>query len=126
MQNENDPDFEQFWSAYPRKEGKKDALKAWRALNEGQKFAARESIPVHVRCWNAAGRSKHYMPMCGTWLRGERWEDELEMPETKAPQVDWWRSTAGIETKARELGMWPPRAGEDWHSLKSRILAKAA
>lgn len=126
MQNANDPDFEQFWLVYPRKEGKKDAMKAWRALDDGQKFAAREAIPIHVRFWELSGREKHFIPMSGTWLRGERWTDELAMPKTRRATDDWMRTTAGIETKARELGMWPPRLGEDWHALKARILARQA
>lgn len=119
-------DFDQFWLCYPRKEGRKDALKAWGHLDSGQKFAAREAIPLHVKFWELSGRERNYIPMAGTWLRGERWADELVLPQTRRSTDDWMRSTAGIEAKARELNMWPPRAGEDWHSLKTRILAKAA
>jgi hypothetical protein len=117
-------EFLEFWAAYPKKVAKLDALKAWAKLTPEQQFAARESLPVHVRYWQAAGTAKEYLPHCATWLNGQRWEDELEMP--KAPESEWWRSKAGIEAKARELGMWPPRTGEDWHSLKARILARAA
>jgi hypothetical protein len=123
LENMGDPDFEQFWAAYPRKEARKDAGKAWMQMTPEQKFAARESIPIHVRYWEVSERSRHYIPLPATWLRGERWTDELPMPESQT-QAEWWRSTAGIEAKAREMGMWPPRAGEDWHSLKARILAR--
>lgn len=119
-------EFLAFWAQYPKKVAKLDAFKAWMKLTLDQQFAAAQSLPAHVRYWNLAGTAKEYQPHCATWLNGQRWEDELEMPVEKAPQSEWWRSTAGIEAKARELGMWPPRAGEDWHSLKSRILAKAA
>jgi hypothetical protein len=115
-------DFETFWLAFPRKEGKKDARKAWSAMTPAQRFEALQSIPVHVRFWNLSGRDKQYIPMCGTWLRGERWSDELEMPAKKS-DADWWRSTAGIEAKAREVGI-VPKLGEDWMSLKARVMAK--
>jgi hypothetical protein len=124
----NDPDFAQFWTLYPRKVARAHALKMWRRLNAEEKFAALQSIPVHVRFWQIAGTSIDKIPHAGTWLNpvdGRRWEDELQMPAKKSAD-DWWRSTAGIEAKAREMGMWPPRAGEDWHSLKARLLAKAA
>jgi hypothetical protein len=114
-------DFEDFWNFFPRKEGKKDARKAWATLTAEDRFAALQSIPLHVRYWDAAGRAKQYIPMCGTWLRGERWTDELEMPQ--ATDGEWWKTTAGIERKAQQMGV-TPRAGEDWHSLKARILAK--
>jgi hypothetical protein len=121
---ETGDDFEQFWDFYPRKEGKKDARKAWGVMSAADRFAALQSIPVHVRFWNLSDREKRYMPMAGTWLRGERWSDELEMPAKKS-DADWWRSTAGIEAKAREVGI-VPKLGEDWMSLKARVMAKVA
>lgn len=124
----DDPDFEQFWQHYPRHEAKAHARKMWMRLNSEEKFAALHAIPVHVKFWKLAGREHSKIPHAGTWLNpvdGRRWEDELAMPEKKS-DADWWRSTAGIEAKAKELGMWPPRAGEDWHSLKARIMARAA
>lgn len=123
MTSEN---FARFWTLYPRRVSKKDAETAWSKLTPEQEFAALESLPVHVRYWKASGTQTEYLPYPASWIRGERWTDELAMPEAKKPEADWWRSTAGIEAKARELGMWPPKAGEDWHSLKARILARAA
>lgn len=119
----DDADFDHFWMTYPRREAKKDAQKAWAQMTPGQKFAAREAIGVHVRYWNAAGRSKQYIPLPATWLRGERWTDELEMPEPQDAMGEWWKSTAGITRKALAVGI-SPKPGEDWHSLKARILAK--
>ncbi len=116
-------DFESFFNLYPRKVSRKDAEKAWLALTPEQKFAAIESLPIHIRYWSAAGTTKEYLPYPASWLRGERWEDELEMPKAEG---DWWRSTAGIEAEARKLGMWPPKAGEDWMSLKAKIMARKA
>lgn len=34
---------------------------------------------------------------------------------------DWKRSEQATEAKARELGMWPARAGESWNDLRRRI-----
>lgn len=115
--------FLEFWAAYPRREAKKDALKAWCVLTAEQRFAARESIGIHVRYWAAAGRTKQYIPLPATWLRGERWDDELEMPAPKDEMGEWWKTTAGIQRKALSVGM-QAKPGEDWHQLKARILAK--
>lgn len=114
--------FEDFWSIYPRKVCKADAKKAWTRMTPEQQFAAIQALPVHIRYWAVAGRSKEYMPHASTWLHGERWEDELEMPQAEE-SAQWWKTTSGIEAKARAVGV-APRAGEDWHSLKARILAK--
>ena len=122
MQNANDPTFEQFWAMYPRRDGKKDAMKAWARLEVAQKCAALAAIPMHIRYWQAEGRERHYTPMPSTWIRGERWDDEIEMPKPKEAQ--WWASQEGIKAKAIELGMWPPRGGEGWHELKARVQAR--
>lgn len=114
-------DFDSFWNLYPRRVAKRDAEKAWARLSAEQQFAALSALPIHVRYWQAAGTSKEYLPYPASWINGERWSDELEMPA--APEeAQWWKSTSGIEAKARQLGI-TPRAGEDWHSLKARILA---
>lgn len=117
---ENDIGFEQFWSAYPRKVAKGYARKIFARLNAEDQFAAIQAIPIHVRYWKLSGRSWDYLPHAATWLNGECWADELEMPEPQAGS-DWMKTTAGISAKAREVGI-SPRAGEDWHSLKARIL----
>ena len=121
---DKDPEFEQFWSAYPRKVAKAHALKMWRRLTDEEKFAAIHSLPVHLKFWRAAGTEGHYIPHPGSWIGGHRWEDELEMP--KGREEEWWKTQTGIEKKAKEVGCWPARHNEGWHELKARILAKEA
>ncbi len=116
--------FDDFWGMYPRKVARKDAARAWARLSQSQQVAAFRALPMHVAYWGAAGRTGETTPHAATWLNGERWTDELEMPE--AAHSEWARSQAGIEAKAKELGMWPPKLGEDWHSLKARIMARTA
>lgn len=118
-------DFEKIWAIYPRKVAKHPARLEWARMSSDDQFSALHSLPLHVRHWKLAAVSMDYVPHLRTWLHQRRWEDELAQP-VKRSEADWWRSTAGIEAKARELGMWPPRAGEDWHSLKARLLAKEA
>ena len=122
-QNSARATFAQFWAAYPRRVAKKDAEKAWMKLTEGQRFEAMQWLPLHIRYWQVAGRTKETTPHPATWLNGERWTDELEMPEVAATDGGWWKTTAGISAKAQAVGI-TPRVGEDWHSLKARILAK--
>lgn len=119
----DEEEFQGFWEKFPRKEARKDALKAWRQLTGAQRFRASAGIEMHVRYWQVSGRTKQYIPLCASWLRGERFDDELEMPEVKSGD-EWWKTRAGIEAKAREVGCWPAKSNEDWHSLKARILAK--
>jgi hypothetical protein len=114
--------FDEFWAIYPKKVARKDAMRAWDRMSTEQRFAALQSIPVHARYWLAGGTTRQYLPHAATWLNGERWTDELEMPE--APETErWWTTSSGIEAKARQLGV-TPRPGEGHHELKARLLAK--
>jgi DNA replication protein DnaC len=117
-------DFETFWQLYPRKVAKAYARKIFVRLSPEDQFAAIQALPIHIKYWKLAGRSWDYLPHASTWLSGECWADELEMPVSKTDS-DWHRSTEGITRKAKEVGI-TPRPGEDWHSLKARILAKVA
>jgi hypothetical protein len=112
--------FQEFWAAYPKKVARLDAEKAWNRLTPMDRFTALQALPIHVRYWQIAGTAKEFMPHAATFLNGRRFEDELEMPEPTASN-DWMKTTAGIEAKAKQIGV-TPRAGEDWHSLKARIL----
>lgn len=66
--------FERFWAAYPRREAKKDAKKAWGQVNAG---AHLEEI-LNALSWQTQtdGWRRGFIPYAATYLRGERWEDE--------------------------------------------------
>jgi hypothetical protein len=116
-------DFADFWNLYPLHIARKRAERSWARLTEKQRFAAVESLPVHIRYWEAAGTTKEFLPYCSTWLNQERWEDELEMPKPKEIADAWWTSNEGIHRKALAEGM-TARSGESYQDLKARILAK--
>lgn len=71
------PDFIEFWNTYPRKEGKKSALKAWiKAKDKPEIFQIRRKLAIqkHSDQWQKDGGQ--YIPMPATWLNGGRWMDE--------------------------------------------------
>lgn len=72
--------FAEFWEHYPRHEAKKDAEKAWKVLKPSPQLRRRiiESIELHKRGvkWNAG-----FICLPGTFIRGKRWEDDVEMPQ---------------------------------------------
>jgi hypothetical protein len=116
----DDSDFEKFWAAYPKKVARGYARKIFARLSAEQQFAATQALPRHIRYWKLSGRSWDYLPHASTWLASECWADELEMPDASAGN-DWMKTQAGISAKAREVGI-TAKLGEDWHSLKARIL----
>lgn len=75
--------FDQFYSAYPRKVAKKDAMKAWDKLTQDQQKAAVEALPRHVRYWQGCETEKAFIPHPATWLNGWRFEDEIEEVKPK-------------------------------------------
>ncbi|MDZ7789403.1 MAG: hypothetical protein U5L08_02695 [Xanthomonadales bacterium] len=70
--------FDDFWKAYPRKEGKAQALKSWKR----QKLdSIADEIIADVKArledpgqWK--GKGKQYLPHGSTFVYQRRWEDE--------------------------------------------------
>lgn len=98
---ESDADsFAQFWSQYPRKEGKAAALKAWEKLHPDPPLfvtmraalAAQKTLPR----WHEEGG--RYVPHPATWLNGHRWQDEIT-PTTGATHGRSNIRTAGSEDR---------------------------
>jgi hypothetical protein len=67
--------FEEFWEAYPRKEAKQDAVKAWDKLGPSAVLLKQmlEAIAQQKgwRKWREG-----YISNPATWLNGRRWEDQ--------------------------------------------------
>ncbi len=68
-------DFATFYAVYPRHEARKDALKAWNGLSAEDQQAAIEGALAWRKVYLT--REVQHRPLPATWLRGERWTDEL-------------------------------------------------
>jgi hypothetical protein len=78
------PAFIAFWTAYPRKENKPEALKAWFTLRPDGETA--DAILAGVARWQQSdqwARKVYQHP--STWLRGRQWEDEPMAATEAAP-----------------------------------------
>lgn len=71
--------FERFWSAYPRKKGKQEALKVW-ARKRLDPRADELIADVTNRAANDRQWLEGFVPHGDTYLRQERWQDEVETP----------------------------------------------
>jgi hypothetical protein len=97
--------FDEFWTAYPKKQNKPDAKKAWQ-----QTIDARPSLSVIIAAILSQSKTKTwmegYVPLPGSWLRGHRWADELELQLKDVVNEKPWHETAtGIVRKGQELGI---------------------
>lgn len=72
-------DFAQFWECWPRKQAKKDAQKAWAKLAPSEDLASRIIAAVELRKHTIdwIKDDGQFIPYPATWLRGERWADEI-------------------------------------------------
>jgi uncharacterized protein YdaU (DUF1376 family) len=79
-------DFERFWKVYPRKVGKRPALRAWKKLGKARPDADVLIAAVLMQAgsddWQKDGGQ--YIPHPTTWLNQGRWEDELPPASTRA------------------------------------------
>jgi DNA replication protein DnaC len=91
--------FDQFWSAYPKKKAKQDALKAWKKITPIPDQTFLDTILAALKAakaseeWTKDGGK--FIPYPATWLNGRRWEDEIP-------------SSAGVPGLARTLAMVEP------------------
>lgn len=81
---ESDADmFEQFYQAYPRKVGKKNALKSWTRIKVTPELFTKIMTALEIVKKTNQWQDIQYVPHPATWLNQERWEDEVETPRSK-------------------------------------------
>jgi len=82
------PGFDRFWSAYPRKQAKTNAAKAFARVAPDERMLNAMLAALEVQRaspqWQRDGGQ--FIPMAATWLNGRRWEDESS---TAAPAAAW-------------------------------------
>jgi hypothetical protein len=72
--------FERFWDVYPRKEGKKNALRAWLNLKPAPTNDDIDTLVEIVQTraesdqWTKDGGQ--FIPLPATYINGKRWEDK--------------------------------------------------
>lgn len=93
------PAFEEAWAAYPRREGKASAARAYETAVAS---AATGTILEAVKAFAAspAGRRGRYTPHFATWLNGQRWTDDRAAWEV-AGQTDNPRDAARAASQAK-------------------------
>ena len=83
-------EFEELWSQYPRKEGKKAAFASYqRAKKKGVTFEdVRAGILNYLDYINAKKIEHQFIKQGSTWFNGECWNDEYDysVPEAASPQ----------------------------------------
>ena len=68
--------FTDFWALYPKRVAKKDAERAWSKIDPAEHGAILLALAAWRRVWRQRDDDQ-YIPYPASWLRGERWQDEL-------------------------------------------------
>ena len=73
-----DDGFATFWTQYPRKVAKPQALKAWKKIKPAGQLLADLMAALEKQNTNADWQKDggQFIPHPATWLNGRRWEDE--------------------------------------------------
>lgn len=94
--------FEEFWNAYPKKVGKKSALKAW---TQAIKDAKPETIITGAIAYaKDPTRKEPYTAHPATWLNAGRWMDDMVAPKP-VPSLPKYDSAEESRRRANAVPM---------------------
>lgn len=121
-------EFAEFWSAYPRKEAKKDAEAAWASVVAPlDVLLAAIALKLKSEDWQ---RSKgQFIPLPASWLRGKRWEDVgTTAPEAAASRHHDTAEATALMLADKSRGTAPPPAEirEQIAALTQRLTGKVS
>lgn len=98
--------FEEFWTKYPKKVGKKKVEQKFLNIPKGDLESLMVWFELHLKIWAKDIKLKNikYIPNPETWLNQERWRDEVEIPaETLSyMRADQMRAKKQVEEEAEE------------------------
>ena len=77
---DNSSSFHEFWKAYPRKEAKGNAEKAWKKIDISLLSVILEAIERQKATTQWQEANGKFIPLPASWLNARRWEDEIESP----------------------------------------------
>lgn len=89
-QSANNGGFEAFWTAYPKKKSKGQALSAWKKLKPDSSLQALilKAVEAQKRSPDWQKDKGKYIPYPATWLNAMAWEDEVPT-EQKRREVQY-------------------------------------
>lgn len=100
----DDPDFDAFWTAYPRRVDKKPARKAWRAARRrAPADVITAAAAEYARQVQAAGTQPRFIKHPSTWLNADGWTETEHTPPPALTRADQ-NTLAAIDRSARTGG----------------------
>lgn len=100
--------FEQFWTVYPKKIGRKKCRQIWDRLKPSAELAGQivTTVRAYARTDQWLKDNGEFIPHPSTFLNQARWEDELSVkPEPQRGDVDWLPSEEEAQEIMRDAGL---------------------
>lgn len=102
--------FDEWWSAYPKKVGKKAARRAYlRALKDTGADVLLTAMTARADLWRRDGTARQFIPDPATWLNQGRWDDELDQP---APVTELRPDAMLVRNQRRQSGEACPECAD--------------
>jgi len=97
-------EFEIWYEGYPRKVGRNEAFKAFRAARRETTLEKLvEGLAIQVEGWGAKKTEMRFIPHPATWLRQGRWDDEdVALQECQSENAENWGHSTGALEKIKE------------------------
>lgn len=92
--------FQSVWAAYPKKKGRASALKWWEKHKPDEKLVTMMLQAITAQSkeredYQRAGQWHAEWPMGSSWLRQERWQDAIQVPQEPASELPLAVNAAG-------------------------------
>jgi hypothetical protein len=112
--------FDRFYSVYPRKKKRKDALKAWTQIAPDPDLATKivRIVKRNLESDEWAG-PKEFIPYPATFLRGECWKDKMEFTER-----DKRRWSENREQRAQQEAQEEAQKRAQWEAEDATVSAE--
>lgn len=112
--------FAEFWQAYPRKDARPNALKAWKRL-----LPPLEAVLASITRFKSTDQwtkdGGKFIPLPASWLNGERWKDQGTAVTSAADHaIENSRKIVDRLNADREPGHHYPTPAEEWEATKAR------
>lgn len=104
---EPDDGFDAFWTCYPKKKSRQDALKAWRKLKPDAALQAEiaTAVAAQARSPDWLKEGGRFIPYAATWLHGARWTDQtVELPQVSDKTLRNMQAIYGDRDDQRRTG----------------------
>jgi hypothetical protein len=96
-------DFETFWAAYPKRQQKGEAYKAWEQLRKKKLLPSLDVLTVAAQNYAARVSEPKFTKLPAGWLRAEMWLDEPVAPKRPVDPDAWMNNQSRIRPERMEL-----------------------